>query len=1022
MPPPAPPLRSPAAAPEAARLKVFVSYSRVDSRIAAEIRAGLDFDGRFDVLMDSSSIHEGEAWKARLSALIDEADTVVVLLSRPWVDSAICQWELEEALAKTKRVVPVQHVPLVGVNVPARLAALNYVRFDQAPDGTPRLLLEAMASLRRALVTDLDWVREHARLQAKAREWEAAGRMANRMLVGSDIPQAKHWMERQPAAAPPLTELQRDYIAASEQAEAARQSADRRRAEMLQRAYGRARIALVVASTLFVVAAAAGGYAYVQKGAAQTAAQVAAQQRDAALRVQSRHLAGAADERREEGDAVTAIHLALAGLPGPVVASPLGSTDDFPATRPAVPQAEGSQLAALLTRTERRVLDARAGIAHAVAFSPDGQAVAVAAADGRVRLWSIDSPAAPRVIEGNDGPVLQLVFSADGDRLWLASANRLRAVALRSGVPDAVIEHPLGDAQETVQSMALTADGQRLAVGGDGGSLRLWTPGRPQADATLKGHTGAIAQMAFTPDGRALISASADASVRLWDAVTGRPRGFLPADPARGHTLAVTGVAIAADGRHALTIAADMTLRQWALPGGKPMGEPLALDSEPTALALRADGSVLVGRADGDIEAWDLTDRRVLQRWSGHPGAVTALAWHGASRLLASSARDGTARLWSQTPAAADRLARVRAGVPSSLAVSADGRVLAWAQEQPRIGVWTDGAAAPAELAVGPSPAAAVALDATGTRLASGHADGAVRVWELASSRLLREWRGHTGAITSLAFSPDGQRLVSGSADQTARIWPLGADTPPVVLQPHATRVHAVAFAPDGARVLTAAGSTARLWNTADGQQQAVLAGHAGPVIAVAFSPDGRQAATGGRDASVRLWDLSTAKALHVLKADRTGSAQQVAFDPDGGRLLSAWSDGHLRIATTASGEWLADVPLQAQALLGLAMPRGGQRVALLGAAGDLLWLPWPQELQAQVAWARAQVPRCPEPAQWRRVHLGPTPPRWCITGPAGEAATDPAAWKPLWPYDTDAWRRWQQARDQGQPIAAPGP
>jgi WD40 repeat protein len=36
---------------------------------------------------------------------------------------------------------------------------------------------------------------------------------------------------------------------------------------------------------------------------------------------------------------------------------------------------------------------------------------------------------------------------------------------------------------------------------------------------------------------------------------------------------------------------------------------------------------------------------------------------------------------------------------------------------------------------------------------------------------LLRNFRGHTGLVTSVAFIPDGTRLVSGSRDHTVKVW-----------------------------------------------------------------------------------------------------------------------------------------------------------------------------------------------------------------------------------------------------------
>jgi WD40 repeat protein len=55
--------------------------------------------------------------------------------------------------------------------------------------------------------------------------------------------------------------------------------------------------------------------------------------------------------------------------------------------------------------------------------------------------------------------------------------------------------------------------------------------------------------------------------------------------------------------------------------------------------------------------------------------------------------------------------------------------------------------------------------------LASGGEDSTVKVWDGRSGKLLHSFSGHTGLISSLAFSPDGKRLYSGSRDKTVKIW-----------------------------------------------------------------------------------------------------------------------------------------------------------------------------------------------------------------------------------------------------------
>lgn len=254
------------AEPATEKLKVFISYSRADTAFADELVSGLDYDGGFDVTIDRADIHEGEAWQPRLGALIAAADTIVFILSPKSAASPVCRWEVEEAHRNSKRIIPVLAVPLGGAAAPEQLAALNYVRFDEG-----RSFMAGLTALRRALNTDISWLREHTRLLDRAREWAAAGRLENRMLSGSDIANAKAWLQRRPKDAPEPTELHRDYIQASDQAEVTRLSAERQRAEMLQRAVTRTRVALAGALVLALATGVAGWWAFIEQRQAKKA-------------------------------------------------------------------------------------------------------------------------------------------------------------------------------------------------------------------------------------------------------------------------------------------------------------------------------------------------------------------------------------------------------------------------------------------------------------------------------------------------------------------------------------------------------------------------------------------------------------------------------------------------------------------------------------------------------------------------------------------------------------------------------
>ena len=64
-----------------------------------------------------------------------------------------------------------------------------------------------------------------------------------------------------------------------------------------------------------------------------------------------------------------------------------------------------------------------------------------------------------------------------------------------------------------------------------------------------------------------------------------------------------------------------------------------------------------------------------------------------------------------------------------------------------------------------------VAYSPDGTRIVSGGDDGAVRVWDAQSGQEHTRLSGHMGWVRSVAYSPDGTRIVSGSWDGTVRLW-----------------------------------------------------------------------------------------------------------------------------------------------------------------------------------------------------------------------------------------------------------
>ena len=121
-----------------------------------------------------------------------------------------------------------------------------------------------------------------------------------------------------------------------------------------------------------------------------------------------------------------------------------------------------------------------------------------------------------------------------------------------------------------------------------------------------------------------------------------------------------------------------------------------------------------------------------------------------------------------------------------------------------------------------------VAFSADGKTLASGSADGTIRLWNTATQQMIGTPLNNGAAVDSVAFSPDGKTLASGSDDGTIRLWNTATQQIGTPLN-NGAAVNSVAFSADG-KTLASGGAdgTIRLWNTATPQIGTPLNGHAG--------------------------------------------------------------------------------------------------------------------------------------------------------------------------------------------------
>ena len=189
--------------------------------------------------------------------------------------------------------------------------------------------------------------------------------------------------------------------------------------------------------------------------------------------------------------------------------------------------------------------------------------------------------------------------------------------------------------------------------------------------------------------------------------------------------------------------------------------------------------------------------------------------------------------------------------------------------------------------------------------------------------------------ILSIAYSSDGRFLATGATNGEIRLWDVRTKAHLVTLHKHTDWVRNLVFNRiDG--FLYSGGDDGAIykWNLRTGQHSAIIGNFGGRVIALAISPDGQLMAVGGEDQVLYLWHIQDRTLIRKFTPSHSNWIRCTAFSPDGRHLVSASSDGSIRLWDVESGEHLRTLAGHNTYVMQVAFHPNGQTIVSSDFAG----------------------------------------------------------------------------------------
>ncbi len=605
-----------------------------------------------------------------------------------------------------------------------------------------------------------------------------------------------------------------------------------------------------------------------------------------------------------------------------------------------------------LLHSDRLTINTHGGLVSSVAFTPDGRRLFSSGKSrpqramqtqrnepGEIKLWNVATgEALSLALDAPSPKVASLALSADGTRL--AAGCGIDGIQVWNVLTGQRFDLK-SRAREIYAAVAFSTDGKRLVSLSvpesvidtnpwDTWRAKIWDLASREEIAILDKNAGTVGNSpVFSPDGKSVAIVHGDGSVRVVDSGTARELFSVKA----GEGFINQGI-FSPDGKSFATCASEGGPIIWDVASHEKRITCQSAAHYAHCLAYRPDGKQLAAAgSEGLIEIWNSSSGQKAATFKGHAGLILMLAFSPDGTSLASAGVDGTIRIWD-TSGGHDAVAIFATAHVGPEHLSPDARTLLWRSMADQRWHFTDAI-------TGALRGEGIEIDdgknfgnfdwtADGTRLVAPVGENKIVIYDAATGSAVHTWQLDRDRVCTAAFAPGGEAFAYSAPGGKIRIVNSQTGAERLTLKGLTSRVHNLAFSPDGSH-LAGVDPTGRMkvWEAAGGREIASTQFSQIQILRIRFSPDGKRLGiVGGRrnlSGDGLILDVATGRITELLGHNLL--VLDIGFSPDGRRVATGGFDRTVRVWDAGTGMEILTLHGHTQGIQSVRFVPNGQRL-----------------------------------------------------------------------------------------------